>query len=103
VSEIRLDFDLLTRTALDHEQLRDDVRDVDGVRRSAPLERGALGRILPAEEIYAEFDQATAATEQNLADLMASLDGMAERLRLCRELFVGTDRAIADGFDRMRG
>ena len=103
MTDIRLDFDLLSRTAHDQEQLRDDVRSVEHARAAAALDRGSLGRILPAEEIYAEFTDATEATEESLVDLMASLDGLAERLHLCRDLFVGTDQAIAEGLDRMRG
>ena len=103
MTDIRLDFDLLSRTAHDHEQLREDVRAVEHARQASPLERGALGKILPAEEIYAEFDEATQATEENLVDLMDCLEGMAERLQLCRDLFVATDQIIAESLDRMRG
>ncbi|WP_203337768.1 hypothetical protein [Nocardioides limicola] len=97
------EYRTLDRAAEDQRDCADRAKRIEQLRRQATIAPGALGKILPSSEIEAAFGEATAATQENLADLVELCDAVSDAVRDVKEDFARTDEQVADVFNRLRG
>lgn len=96
-------YDVMAQAAEDQEEAASYTLKIEQVRQGAVLDRGALGKILPSEEIVTGFQEATDETRASLEALVETCEALAETVTLVSEHFRQVDQAIADQFNQMLG
>lgn len=98
-----VDYDAVTRTAAAQRSLRNELIRCQDERRDAKLPAGALGMILPSEELRTAVDDADRATRRRMWEEAHHCQDLYETLRAFRNDVQTIDGDVADRFDAMLG
>ena len=98
-----VDYDAVTHTAAAQRSLRNELIRCQDERRSAQLPAGALGTILPAEELRAALDLADEATRRRMWEEAHRCQDLHETLRAFRNEVHTVDGDVAESFDALAG
>lgn len=79
-----VDYDAVTRTAVDQRSLRNELIRCQEERRDAQLPAGALGMILPSEDLLLAVELADEATRQRMWDQAHRCQDLNETVRAFR-------------------
>ncbi len=102
-TQLLADYDAMTRAAADQRAARNAVIRLQRERRDAGLDRGALGKILPAHDLLETFRHVDAATRDGLWEVAHRCEDLSEGVRELRNLYRTVDEAVADRFDSLFG
>ncbi|KRF37677.1 hypothetical protein [Nocardioides sp. Soil805] len=103
MSELYVEYAVMDGATEHQHSVKDMVQDVEQTRAGATIPAGALGKILPSEEIESGFQDATDETREILADAVASCAALADGVELVKKLFIATDENVAERFTAMLG
>lgn len=98
-----VDYDAVTHTAAAQRSLRNELIRCQDERRDAQLPSGALGRILPSEELCGAVQDADRATRGRMWDEAHRCQDLHETLRAFRNDVQTVDGDVADRFDALLG
>lgn len=96
-------YDALEQAAEAQQDAATYTQKIEQARQGAVLDPGALGKILPSEEIVAGFREATEETRASLEAMTETCEALAETLLAVSGHFRDIDQAIADQFNQMLG
>lgn len=99
----QVDYDAVTHTAAAQRGLRNELIRCQDERREARLPVGALGKILPGEELRAAVDLADRATRRRMWEEAHRCQDLHETLRAFRNEVQTVDGDVADSFDALAG
>lgn len=99
----RVDYDAVTRTAAAQRGLRNELIRCQDERRDAQLPAGALGQILPSEELRAAVELADRATRRRMWEEAHRCQDLHESLRSFRNDVLAVDGDVADTFEALLG
>lgn len=98
-----VDYDAVTHTAAAQRSLRNELIRCQDERRDAGLPTGALGTILPSEELRGAVDDADRATCRRMWEEAHRCQDLHETLRAFRNDVQTVDGDVAEVFDAMLG
>ncbi len=98
---MRVEYDALTRAAAEERAVRNELIRVQEERRDAAVPPGALGRILPSEELLTAVLSAGEATRHRLWDQAHRCQDLHEVLRDFRDDVRLVDEDVAGRFESL--
>lgn len=93
-----VDYDAVTHTAADQRSLRNELIRCQDERRDAHLPAGALGRILPSEDLLHAVELADRATRQRMWTEAHRCQDLNESVRAFRNDVRAVDDDVVDLF-----
>ncbi|WP_457207152.1 hypothetical protein [Nocardioides sp. P5_C9_2] len=100
---MRVEYDALSRAAVEERAVRNAVIRLQEERREAALPPAALGRILPSEELVAAVRHADDAVRRRLWDQAHRCQELHETLRAFRNDVRLVDEEVAGRFESLAG
>jgi hypothetical protein len=100
---MRVEYDALTRAAVEERAVRHALARVQEERRAAALPPAALGRILPGEELLAAVRHADDVFRHRLRDQAHRCQELHETLRAFRDDVRLVDQDVAGRFESQVG
>ena len=97
----QVDYDAVTQTAAAQRSLRNELIRCQDERRDARLPDGALGKILPSEDLRHAVEIADGATRRRMWDEAHRCQDLHETLRAFRNDVQVVDGDVADGFESL--
>lgn len=99
----QVDYEAVTHTAAAQRSLRNELIRCQDERRAAKLPAGALGMILPSEELREAVDLADDATRRRMWEEAHRCQDLHETLRAFRNEVQTVDGDVAESFDALAG